>query len=257
MASEAFSLDWKFSGHIVTMLTLTFLMCGLCIYYSYSLKKATSYQKIPTVAFLMFIAIQWIKKNTYQIVGKSYKVAVPFFIYIISLFWFSNIISILGFDSLGNTLVVPASLALVVFLGTIISGLVHRGYRFFGDYVVWLRIKGQKIFPIVDPLKFVGEISKILSLTFRLWGNTLAGSLILFVVMSFTEGLFKQGGIEYMGPILIPLFVFPLHIYFDVIDGTIQPLIFMVLTMCYWAMARHGEGSSDKNYDVQPEVFID
>lgn len=257
MSTSAFGLTSDYVGHITTMLVLTCLLCCLCFYYSKSLKRAKNYDSIPTIAFLMFIAIQWIKKNTYQIIGKSYKIAVPFFIYIISLFWFSNIISILGFESLGNNLVVPASLAAVVFIGTIISGIVHRGYQFFGDYVVWLRIKGQKVLPIVDPLKFIGEISKILSLTFRLWGNTLAGSLILFVIYSFTEGLFQQGGIEYIGPILIPLFVFPVHIYFDVIDGTLQPMIFLILTMCYWAMARHGEGSSDKNYDVQPEAFID
>lgn len=151
---------------------------------------------------------------------------------------------------------VPASLALVVFLGTVMSGIIYRGHRFFGDYVIWIRAAGKKVFPLLDPLKLVGELSRVLSLSFRLWGNTLAGSLILFVVYHFTHDMFLSNNVDYLGPIMLPFFVLPLHIYFDVVGGTIQPMIFMLLTMCYWSLARHGEGASERNYDVQPEEFV-
>lgn len=254
MSSGIFSFSVDIFGSIATLIFLTVFMCSLCFYYSKSLKKIRSYSELSRISFLIFVSIQWIRRNTYQILGPQYKKAVPFFICIISMFWFSNIISILGFKPLGSRIEIPACFALIVFIGTIISGLVYRGIHFFGDYFVWIKRKGKKIFPILDPLKLLGEVSKLLSLTCRLWGNTLAGSLILFVAYQFAQGMLSNENISYLGPILIPLFVFPLHIYFDIIDGSIQPLIFMILTMCYWAMARHGEGvSNEVSYDSDPE----
>lgn len=239
---------------IATLAVLTLFTVALCFYYSKALKKSVSYDSLPKVAFLIFITIQWLKRNTYQILGKSYKKAVPFFLYIIVIFWFSSVMSITGLQPLGGSVAICFSLAAVVFVGTVLSGIIHRGYRFFGDYFFWIKIKGKKMIPIFDPLKLIGEISKILSLACRVWGNTLAGALILFLLYHGAKSLFSNPLSSYVGATIAPFFVFPLHIYFDIIHGGIQTYIFIVLTMSYWALARHGEGVSEKvNYDVEPE----
>nr|WP_045118470.1 FoF1 ATP synthase subunit a [Mycoplasma haemocanis] len=235
------------------VLTLIFLLVSR--YYAKAVERAEDYSSLPGLAFLIFMVINWIKRNTYQICGEAYERVAPFFIYIMSFFWFSNIISIIGFDSIGTSIVVPAFLALVVFLGTVVTGMVYRGIHYFGDYLHWVKYKNKKIIPIVDPLKVIGELSKILSLACRLWGNTLAGSLIIFIVYKFSENLFNQSDVDFLGLLLIPLFVFPIHLYFDVVDGTIQPLIFMLLTMCYWGLAQRADGPS-KEYKHNEDVCV-
>lgn len=228
---------------MVTLLVLTILLALTANYYYDAIRSAKDYSDLPRLAFLIFLVIQWIKRNAYQICGKAYHKAVPFFIYIMALFWFSNVISIIGFDSIGTSLVVPVSIAIVVFGGTVVIGIMNRGFRYFGDYLFWIKYKKRKIFGIPDPLKILGELSKVVSLACRLWGNTLAGSLILFCIYQATGSLFKHTGTEYLGLYLAPLFLFPFHIYFDLVDGTIQPMIFMLLTMCYWAIAQRAEGA--------------
>lgn len=84
--SGPLSISLEYSGHVVTMALLTTLLCFLCFYYSRSIRGCTSYEKMPRITFLMYVAIQWIRKNTYQIIGKSYSKVVPFFVYIIAFF---------------------------------------------------------------------------------------------------------------------------------------------------------------------------
>lgn len=76
-------------------------------------------------------------------------------------------------------------------------------------------------FFIFAPINLAGELSIIISLAFRLFGNLLAGLMIL-------------GIIYYLVPwwlaIAIPSV---LHAYFDVFSGTIQAFIFTMLSMVY------------------------
>lgn len=77
--------------------------------------------------------------------------------------------------------------------------------------------------PIFFPINLVGEISKPVSLAFRLFGNILAGVIIMGMVYG-------------MLPIALR-FVLPdlLHAYFDVFAGALQAFIFTILSMTFIA----------------------
>ncbi len=76
-------------------------------------------------------------------------------------------------------------------------------------------------FILFVPMNVIGELAKPLSLGFRLFGNMLAGLVIV--------GLIYQ-----VAPILIPV---PMHIYFDMFSGILQTLVFSLLTMVFISMA--------------------
>jgi len=83
------------------------------------------------------------------------------------------------------------------------------------------------IFLFVGILELVGEITKIVSLSFRLFGNIFAGE----VVLSTVSNIFA---------FILPLPFFSL----EIIVGLVQALVFAILTMSFMAilMTPHNEG---------------
>ena len=80
------------------------------------------------------------------------------------------------------------------------------------------------IFPIalITPINILERIMLPVSLALRLFGNVLAAT---FLVELCYEALGHVGFIAQLG---IPI---PLHAYFDIFDGAIQTIIFVMLTM--------------------------
>ncbi len=74
---------------------------------------------------------------------------------------------------------------------------------------------------IFFPLNLIGEIAKPISLSFRLFGNMLSGTIILTLYYSLTPLLVQIG---------IPAL---LHAFFDVIFGALQTYIFVIISLMY------------------------
>lgn len=77
-----------------------------------------------------------------------------------------------------------------------------------------------KPIPLLFPINLIGEIATPFSLSLRLFGNILAGT----VIMSLLYGLLSQVAILWPGI---------LHAYFDVFSGAIQTYVFCMLTMVF------------------------
>lgn len=234
--------DTSLPNWVSPIITAWIIIC-FSLYYSVSIKRARSYSDMSSVVLLTFLFLQWIAKTSNQILGKAYKAAVPFFIYLIFYFWIGGVISIMGFPTLAASIEIPATIAIVVLIGTVAIGIYCHRWGYFGDYIVWVKYRKKRVFPIPDPLKFIGEISKVVSLSCRMWGNCLASSIILFVCYFSINNLFTNFSMSWASILVIPTVVFPLHIYFDIVEGGIQALIFMLLTISYWAIATQTHSS--------------
>ncbi len=89
-----------------------------------------------------------------------------------------------------------------------------------------IRVKGLKKylseylepFFIMAPLNVIGELAKIISISFRLFGNIMGGSIIIAVVSHLVHNL------------VLPPF---LYAFFGIFDGTIQAFVFTMLTLVY------------------------
>lgn len=89
------------------------------------------------------------------------------------------------------------------------------------------------IFPFTDIfvglLELIAEIAKIISFSFRLFGNIFAGSVLLFVMGS-----------------LIPVFIQSVFLFLELFVGLVQAMVFGMLVMVFMTMATiahddHGE----------------
>jgi F-type H+-transporting ATPase subunit a len=75
----------------------------------------------------------------------------------------------------------------------------------------------QPIF-FMMPLNVIGELAKIISISFRLFGNIMGGSIIILVVSYLCYN------------IILPPF---LNAFFGLFVGTIQAFVFTMLTVVY------------------------
>jgi F-type H+-transporting ATPase subunit a len=75
----------------------------------------------------------------------------------------------------------------------------------------------QPIF-FMAPLNVIGEFAKVISISFRLYGNILGGSIIILIVSHLVYGL------------VLPPF---LMAFFGFFIGTIQAFVFTMLTLVY------------------------
>ena len=80
-------------------------------------------------------------------------------------------------------------------------------------------------FPIFLPLNIIGELARPVSLSFRLFGNILAGMILMSLLYNMAPWFIRIG---------IPV---PLHAYFDLAMGTLQAYIFTVLSLSFIGVA--------------------
>jgi len=106
------------------------------------------------------------------------------------------------------------ALAVISVITTQLLGIKHTGIRAYIGRFISFRM--FPIFLFVGFLEFVNEITKIVSFSFRLFGNIFAGEQVL-------------GTMYGMFPVLLPL---P-FITLEIIVALIQALVFAMLTMAF------------------------
>jgi len=114
-------------------------------------------------------------------------------------------------------------LALVTFFLIQILGMRYRKANYikslFAPLPWWCPI------PLFLPINLIGEVARPISLSFRLFGNMLAGLIMMSLIYAIAP--------------VFARFVIPsaLHAYFDVFSGVLQTYIFVTLSMTFIAGA--------------------
>ena len=132
--------------------------------------------------------------------------------------FFANVLGIIpGFETPTANIGVTLTLALMVFVyynfeGIRKNGVVHYLAHFAGP-VAWLA-------PLMFPIEIVSHFSRIVSLSFRLFGNMKGDDLFLWVLLM-------------LAPWLVPL---PAYLLLS-FSALLQTFVFMILTYVYLAGA--------------------
>lgn len=125
-----------------------------------------------------------------------------------------------------------AALALISVTMTQIIGLRAQGIRYFSKFFNTLTLFKKPLFGAIDfavgLLELISELAKLLSFSFRLFGNIFAGSVLLFLIGS-----------------MIPIFLQSGVLLFEFFIGLIQAAVFGILTMVFMTMATQGHGEEE------------
>ena len=119
------------------------------------------------------------------------------------------------------------ALALISVVMTQVVGVQALGVKYFSKFLSFKDLMGV----IVGPLELVSELGKIISFTFRLFGNIFAGEVLLAVLAFIIPYLVS---VPFMG---LELFV-----------GLMQAFVFAMLTLVFMSMATIGHGPEGEEH---------
>lgn len=164
---------------------------------------------LQNVAELIVEMLDGMVRNSMGTKGKPYRN------YIGTLFMFllvSNLSGLLGLRPPTADYGVTLGLGLITFFIVQTNNIRYNKLGAFTDLF--------KPLPFLFPINFIGEIATPISLSLRLFGNVLAGT----VIMALIYGLLSK--IAFLWPGV-------LHVYFDIFSGAIQAYVFCMLTMVF------------------------
>ena len=226
---------------ITSVILVTLILATIYIIYYFKLKKVKENEAPKGLVLIMQMVIAYIRSLVVEILGPKLEKLTPYFIYLFSYILLSNVIGLIGFENPTGSLTVTLSMGFVTFIGLFVIGFKYQKISYLKKFCICIKVKGKKIPVMVNPLEVISQITPFISISFRLWGNIFAGSLITSLWFFFTGYISCKipvvGVFNILGTITIP----PVNIYFDLLCGLIQALVFTLLTMVYWTLEK-GEG---------------
>lgn len=117
------------------------------------------------------------------------------------------------------------SIVAIQILGVLALGFAKYAKRFFNF--------SSPLKTIIGLFELLGEFTKIISFSFRLFGNIFAGEVLLIVI-------------GFLAPYIIPL---P-FLFLEIFTGFIQAFVFAVLTLVFYKVAITQEGEVEEKSEI-------
>ncbi len=196
----------------VTTIIMTLIVMAILIAFAHvATRKKSLVPGTPQIIGELFVANFW--KLTVDALGED--MAKTYFPLICALFmflWCCNVMGIIpGLEEPTKDLNTPLGLGIMGFVIAHYAGIKTKGFkRYVKEYF-------EPIF-FMMPLNVVGELAKVVSISFRLYGNIMGGSIIILVVSYLVYDV-----------IIPPL----LYGFFGLFVGTVQAFVFTMLTLVY------------------------
>lgn len=206
---------------IVSWVVMLFLLVMACI-------STRNIQLIPSglqnvVEFIIEAIYNTVSELAHQKTKVIFPIVTTFFLFIITANWFGlfpgfGTLTYQGVPllrSINSDLNMTLSLAL---LSAVITHGLALYYLGLGSYLTkWFSL--NPIFLFVGLLELVSEVTKVVSLSFRLFGNIFAGEVVLSTVSS------------------IFAFLVPLPFYgLELVVGFVQAAVFMMLSLVFMVL---------------------
>ena len=197
-------------GGISESVVVTWIIMAVLVIVSIFLTRGLKIENPGKVQLVLESAIGWAQDFFEGIIGKQNRRYIPYLITVLLFLGVSNTIALLGFKPPTKDLNVTAALAIMSMCLIEFSGIRKNGLKH------WVKHFASPV-PVVAPIMVLEVVIRPLSLCMRLFGNMLAG----FVVMELLKTLV---------PLLIPI---PVSFYFDIFDGLLQAYVFVFLTALF------------------------
>ncbi len=251
-----------FTNSLVNAVIVTIVFCGVALV-TFGEKSITPTGLNNFVEFL----VEALLKQAEKVTGSKAKARAFFplvatiFLFVLANNWFGLLpgVSTIGIwqsvhgvtelvpilRSAGSDLNFTLAIALLAVVISHVAGLRSQGFfshanKFVNIKGIWksLRKGPMAIFLAfiefgVGIIELIGEFSKVLSLSLRLFGNVFAGEILMTVMLSL---------VSYVVP--VPF------MFFELIVGVVQATVFSILTLVYLTIATTGHDKHDEKHDA-------
>lgn len=222
----SFTNSALFMGVIVALITLILLLAAS--------KREMVPGRLQSVGELWY---EFVQNMVQQVLGKEGK---AFFPLVFSLFSFVLVANMLGmfpyFFTVTSQVIVTASLAVFVVGLVVVVGIAKHGLGWFKLFVPHGVPLG--ILPVISVIEIISFLSRPVSLGLRLFGNMLAGHIVLKVFAGFVVSLGALGIGGIIGAIA-PMGMAVALTALEFLVAFLQAFVFAILTCVYLNDALH------------------
>lgn len=223
MSDITYVPQWIFQigGYVIALNSMTLIMSWLVmgILLVFAFKVSRSLKPVPNgLQLVSELIVKGMKDLVEDAIEEDY---MKYFPLICSLFMFLFLCNSIGIfpycSEPTKDLNTPLGMGLLGFVIAHAAGIKKKGIK------GYLKEYFAPIF-FMMPLNLVGELAKVVSISFRLFGNIMGGSIIILVISNLCYSLF-----------LPPL----LYGFFGLFVGTVQAFVFTILTLVYISVQVH------------------
>jgi len=217
-----FTFFGALSGHNHTFVFVAHMLLAAVIVLALAKLATKKLQVVPQgLQNIMEAYLEGVIAMGRDVIGEKYAKKYLPLVATLGLFIFvANIMGIIpGFESPSGNINFTLALALIVFIFYNFEGIRINGIK---HYIAHFAGPVKALSPLMFPIEVVSHISRIISLSFRLFGNIKGDDLFLWVLLM-------------LAPWIIPLPGFALLLF----SAFLQTFIFMILTYVYLAGAVH------------------
>lgn len=208
--------------HIELQVELVFsliIITALCLFFIYAGKKVMAtdpLEKPKGIVLVCETGVEMVYNYMKSIMPSQFeKSYYPYFAMLFVYLIVANLSGLIGFDAPTSNYSITLAMTLITFILIQYNAFKKKGGLTYIKELVW------------PPTNILSAISPLISLSMRLFGNILSGTILMGLVYQFTgwlSGMILP--VNFLGPILAPV----LHAYFDVFAGCIQTLVFVTLS---------------------------
>lgn len=230
-------------GEIYASIIILIIISILSLIIFFKVRKADPLAKPKGILHLAEIGVSTFDNMVKTNMGVRFQKLAGYFLAVAFFLFLSFILGIFGIPSPMNYLMVPFSLALITFLMIHGVSIKDKKWGYFRRYI--------DPFPVFLPINLLSMWSPLLSMTFRMFGNAIAGWALMGLITWGLEGLGTLIFGALLPSALTPIFFAPaimpwLHLYFDLFTAFIQTLVFISLSMILVAQEANPEAEVEK-----------
>ncbi|MFP4177594.1 MAG: F0F1 ATP synthase subunit A, partial [Acholeplasmataceae bacterium] len=175
--------------------------------------KRLDVREKPSKFMTVFIStIDFFNNMIKDYIGKHWRFVAPLTLTLAVYVLFANVSGLFALDTPTKYTSITFSLSIASFIIVQVTGFVSQSFRY---------LKGLfEPYAVMFPLNLMSDITPILSMALRLFGNIASGSVMLILIYRFTG---------WLSPLITPAF----HLIFDIGFGIIQMVVLVLLTVIF------------------------
>lgn len=227
------SVDLSYTNSALWMTIAVVAGTGLLVYGMR--KRALVPDRLQSVAEMFYEFIANMVRDNCGSEGRKY---FPFIFTLFMFILFGNLLGMIPYSfTFTSHIIVTLGMALTVFVGVTLVGLIKHKLHFFTFFFPSGAPKAMA--PIIIPIEIISYLSRPVSLSIRLFANMMAGHTMLKVFAGFSAGM--VAGMDMLGivPGLAPLAINVALIGFEILVAVLQAYVFTILTCLYLNDALH------------------